>query len=86
MWKKKSLCPWCGDTLEAGTIRGRGGNFFLPEGASSPLWYTHASMRKKNAIMFPPSPYPFVFDWPSALVCRSCKKIIIPYECYEPEE
>lgn len=73
------MCPWCGHELEEGTFRSRGCNFFLPINKKLPLLYTAKSMAKKNAVPLPPS---LVGDpvWPTAFICRNCKKIIIPYE------
>ncbi|MBZ4665204.1 PF20097 family protein [Mahella sp.] len=71
-------CPWCGKKMERGTFRSRGGNYFLPMGEKVPLTYFNCSMEKRNAIPFPP----FIMgpiSYPIAFVCRSCRKIIIPY-------
>ncbi len=78
------LCPYCGAELESGTLRSRGGNYFLPEGVSpcKISFYTEKFIRKANAVALPPSPYDVSAqpEWPAAHCCRSCKKIIIDYE------
>ena len=78
---KFQKCPNYGGEIEKGTFRSRGGNFFLPEGEKTPIWYTEKSMKKRNAIYLPPyflsSP---PIQWPEAYVCRNCKIVIFPYE------
>ncbi|MBP1558349.1 MAG: hypothetical protein J6B40_02075 [Oscillospiraceae bacterium] len=72
-------CPWCGKEMTQGVMRGRGGNFFLPEGERSPLLYTQKQMEKHNAILLTPElamgepPYPQVY------ACTACRKIVWPY-------
>lgn len=82
---KMEICPWCGNELEQGSLRSRGGNYFLPDGEKLPLTYSAHSMRKRGAIPLPPSSLDPIGarEWPDALVCRSCKKIIISYARYE---
>ncbi|MGB4589635.1 MAG: PF20097 family protein [Clostridiaceae bacterium] len=72
------LCPWCGKELEEGTFRSRGGNCFLPLHEKVPLTYLESSLEKRNAISLPPYPLNST-SYPTAYVCRFCKKIIIPY-------
>jgi hypothetical protein len=77
-------CPWCGGELENGTLRSNGSNFFLPDGekACKVRFYTKGYIEKARAIALPPDPYGGLLEkpqWPKACVCRSCKKIIIPY-------
>lgn len=74
------LCPYCGNPLEEGTLRSRGGNFYLPKNESVPLLYSKREMTKKRAIHLPPDFLSSAPQWPHAYVCRKCKKIIIPYE------
>ena len=76
-------CPNCGGEIEKGTFRSRGGNFFLPEGEKTPLWFTEKSMAKRNAIYLPPYFYEtlsITVEWPEAYACRNCKIVIFPYE------
>ena len=43
-------CPYCGGTLEKGTLHSRGGEYFLPDGAKLPAWFTRESMEKVGAV------------------------------------
>jgi len=65
--------------MTKGTLRSRGGDYFLPDGEKVPKLYTAKSMTKCNAI--PLRPYFFnmsaVVDKPVAYACRDCQKIII---------
>ena len=36
-------CPYCGGALEKGTLHSRGGEYFLPDGAKLPAWFTRES-------------------------------------------
>ena len=76
------VCPWWGREMEQGELHSRGGTYFLPEGEKTPKLYTESSMKKKNAILFPPDVNSL--DWhpdvPVAYVCRQCHKLVIPYE------
>lgn len=73
-------CPYCGAPLEEGTLRSKGGTYFLPAGQKTPGLYSKASMEKRRAILLPPDVFSLFPEWPEALVCRSCRKIIIPYQ------
>lgn len=74
-------CPYCGGDLEEGTLRNRGGTFFLPSDAKIPLTYSKKAMEKRRAILLPPEYYSFETpEWPTAFVCRGCKMIILPFE------
>lgn len=78
-----SNCPYCGGELEKGIFRSRGGNFFQPDNRKVPAILTKSNLEKAGCIPLPPSPYGHSFShvhWPAAYVCRSCKKIIIPYD------
>ena len=75
-WK----CPYCGGDLEKGTLRSRGGNYFLPDGEKVPAWFGEKSMARKGAILLPPDPLAARPQWPEAFACRACKKIILSYE------
>ena len=70
-------CPYCGNNLEHGSFRSKGGNFFLPKGEKAPFLYSENSMTKRNAILLPPDI--LYGNYPDAYVCRTCKIIIIPY-------
>lgn len=74
-----NLCPWCNKELEIGTFQSRGGNYFLPQNQSRPHFYSEKSMNKKNAILLPPDFLSRPSEHPKAYVCRTCKKIVIPY-------
>ena len=37
-------CPYCGGALEKGTLHSRGGEYFLPDGAKLPAWFTRESV------------------------------------------
>ena len=71
-------CPYCGNEMEKGELRSRGGLYFLPDGESLPKLYTKREMEKHNAIYLPP----YLLDateFPTAYHCRDCSKIIIEY-------
>ena len=76
-------CPYCGNSMESGTLRSRGSNYFLPDGEkpSKVAFYTEKYLNKANAISLPPSPYETSLhvEWPVAYCCRDCRKIIIAY-------
>lgn len=75
------VCPHCGEMIEKGTLRSRGGNYFLPEGEKTPALYTEKAMNMKSAVMLPPDSLSLgTPKWPDAYLCRNCKLIIIPYE------
>ena len=82
---KYELCPRCGGPMEAGKLRSRGMNFYLPEGQTAPAWFARKQMLKKRCIILPPDPLDTKLppQWPAAYVCRSCKFLLIPYEEYE---
>ena len=74
-------CPYCGEDLEEGTLRNRGGTFFLPIDEKVPLTYTKKAMEKRGAILLPPQYYSLKApDSHTAFVCRGCKMIILPFE------
>lgn len=50
------LCPFCNQEMIKGTIQGKAGAYFLPEGAHRPWSYTEKSMEKKGAVLLPPLP------------------------------
>ena len=77
--KQLQLCPWCQNKLEEGTLRSRGGNYFLPLNETIPATYMKTSMDKSNAISLPPYPLGDS-SYPKAFVCRHCGVILIPYE------
>lgn len=73
-------CPYCNNEMEKGILKSNGSNCFLPDGAKVYGMLTDSSLKKKNAIPLPPSPYGGLFEpveWPIAFVCRTCKKVII---------
>ena len=79
-------CPWCGRSLEPGTLRSNGSNYFLPDSKSHYKrilrFYTPSFIEKTNSIALPPDPYGGLFDkivWPKAYACRNCQKIVISY-------
>ena len=75
-----NVCPYCQGLLEEGTFRSWGGNFFLPAGETVPALATEGEFAKKRAIRVQPSGSSLENPrWPAAYVCRSCKKIILPY-------
>lgn len=74
-------CPYCGNELEEGSLRSRGGNYFLPAEERVPILFTKKAMKNKKAIILTPDFLSVsTADWPQAYTCRDCKKIIIPYE------
>lgn len=72
-------CPYCGDVLERGTLRSRGGNYFSPQGNKVPILDTKNAMKQSGAIPLPPSAMQLKPDYPTAYACRTCCNIIIPY-------
>ena len=72
-------CPYCGQDLVKGTLRSRGGNYFLPDGEKIPLLYTEHEMQKRNAVYLPPYQFAVPAEYPTAYLCRACSKIIIEY-------
>lgn len=72
-------CPLCGTEMESGKLRSKGGVFFLPDGEKTPKLYTHREMEKHRAISFPPFVLDVFPEYPSAYVCRECKKLIIDF-------
>ena len=75
-------CPYCGGTLEKGTLHSRGGEFFLPDGAKLPAWFTRESMEKVVAVGLAWNPALTRREWPEAYCCRPCRRLIVPF----PEE
>lgn len=45
-------CPFCGQEMEQGKLRSRGGLFFLPEGEGLPKLYTRAGNGKAQGSLF----------------------------------
>lgn len=77
-------CPFCGKEMTAGQLRSRGANFFLPKGESAPVLYTESALKKRNAVILPPSIFEIAVKsddetWPEGFVCYECKKIILEY-------
>ena len=75
-------CPYCMAEMEHGTLRSRGGNYFLPDGKrpSRISFYTRSFLERQGAIPLPPDPYAIgPAEWPSAWCCRSCRKLILSY-------
>ena len=70
-------CPICGQEMELGKLRSRGGVFFLPNGEKTPKLYTHKEMAKHRAVSFPPFVLDFFPEYPDAYVCRNCRKLIM---------
>ena len=56
-------CPYCGGTLEKGTLHSRGGEYFLPDGAIGLAWNPALTRR----------------EWPEAYCCRPCRRLIVPF-------
>ena len=75
-----SNCPYCGGTLEKGTLHSRGSMFFSPENSKAPSFYTEKAMRKAGAIPFPPFPLDVEIHFPKAYVCRKCHMLVMEYE------
>lgn len=73
-------CPFCDNEMETGTLRSRGGVFFLPDGENLPKLYTAKEMKKHRAIPFPPFLSDAFVEYPNACVCRECKKLIMDTE------
>ena len=72
-------CPSCRGDLEAGTLRGRGMEHFLPDGQKPVRLHTQKEYESKNAVVFP-QPEPLDYDsWPKAYVCRTCRIVFVPY-------
>ena len=63
-------CPYCGGTLEKGTLHSRGGEYFLPDGAKLPAWFTRESMEKVGAVGLAWNPALTRREWPEAYCCR----------------
>lgn len=72
-------CPYCGNDMEIGKLRSKGGVFFLPDGERTPKLYTQKEMARHRAVSFPPFVLDFFPDYPNAYVCRSCKKLIMDF-------
>lgn len=72
-------CPYCNNEMEIGKLRSKGGVFFLPDGEKMPKLYTQNEMAKHRAVSFPPFVLDVFPEYPSAYVCRECKKLIIDF-------
>lgn len=79
---EKMNCPYCGGALEKGTLHSRGGEYFLPDGAKLPAWFTRESMEKVGAVGLAWNPALTRREWPEAYCCRPCRRLIVPF----PEE
>ena len=75
-------CPYCNGELEKGSLRSRGGEYFLPDGAKQPTWFTRESMEQARAVRLAWNPVLTYQEWPEAYCCRQCRKLIVPF----PEE
>lgn len=73
------ICPCCGYVMEKGQLRSRGGVFFLPEGEGLPLLYTNHEMNKHRCVYLPPYMLSVPAVYPTAYICRSCRKIVLDY-------
>ena len=74
------LCPYCGQTMEKGVLRSRGGVFFLPDGECSPLFYTAKQMQRHHAVLPASDMYSVTVGFPIAYACRARAKRLIEYE------
>ena len=72
-------CPYCNNEMDKGTLRSKGGVYFLPDGEKVPLLYTEREMKKRNAVYLPPYMTAYPPEHPAAHICRSCSKIVIDY-------
>ena len=72
-------CPYCNNEMEIGKLRSKGGVFFLPDGEKMPKLYTQNEMAKHRAVSFPPFVLDVFPEYPSAYVCRECKKLIMDF-------
>ena len=63
-------CPYCGGALEKGTLHSRGGEYFLPDGAKLPAWFTRENMEKVGAVGLTWNPALTQREWPEAYCCR----------------
>ena len=72
-------CPFCGNEMESGKLRSKGGVFFLPDGEKMPKLYTQKEMNKHSAVLFPPFVSDALPEYPNAHLCRSCKKLIMDF-------
>ena len=70
-------CPYCDREMESGKLKSKGGVYFLPEGEKNPMLYTRGEMSKHRAISFPPFVLDMFPEYPTAFVCRDCKKLIL---------
>ena len=82
-------CPWCGEELEIGNVRGYRSMYFLPMNQSRPPLLTDSSVKKhhilhlsrENANAGEWSGSEFIF--PDAGVCRACQRVIIEYKAWD---
>lgn len=72
-------CPYCSGELERGTLRSRGGEYFLPDGEKQPAWFTRKSMEQAGAVALTRNPALTHQGWPTAYCCRQCRKLIVPF-------
>lgn len=73
-------CPYCGGELERGRIYKNGRLLFRPDGKRYPLWQTKSGCEKAGSILLAPVSFDNDKFTPVAYVCRSCKKLIMPYD------
>ena len=73
-------CPYCKSQMERGSLRSRGGVYFLPECEKIPKLYLDSQFKKHNAVPLPPYWYSTSVEFPEAWICRNCHRIVIEYE------
>ena len=72
-------CPSCRGELEAGTLRGRGMEHFLPDGQKPVRLHTKKEYERKNAVVLPIQETEDIYTWPKAYICRTCRIVFVPY-------
>lgn len=73
-------CVWCGGEMERGYLCGHFGVHFRPADSSYPGLYTKKQLEKHRCIsLIPNFDEGWFSDAPIAYVCRTCKKIVVPY-------
>ena len=73
-------CIWCGGEMERGSLICHR-TFFLTAGETIPRFDTAGSVEKRNGFhLVPQNVVPIKpEEFPTAYVCRNCRKIVIPY-------
>lgn len=73
-------CGWCGEEMEQGYLASMNVHY-IPAGELTPLANTKKQMEKHNCIPLIPTPGLSNLGKCSviAYVCRTCKKIVVPY-------